>query len=116
MQHALEKGFYLFTFSGYSFLLSECQKSHTEAGGAGGEKGQIWREGVGLDTSQGCFSWHDRNWGGEEKWGAEGCWAVKLGGVMGLGVTSQYQPYIPYAVTGQTGLSVKVLGAAVAMD
>lgn len=43
---ALEKGFFLFTFSDYSFLLSESQKSHAETKGAGD------KEGVVLDTSR----------------------------------------------------------------
>lgn len=74
---ALEKSFFLFTFSDYSFLVSESQKSHAETKGAG------HKEGVVLDTSRAASAVITR--GGGEKWGAEGCWPVKLGGVMGLG-------------------------------
>lgn len=53
MQHALKKSFSLFTFSGYSLLLYESQKSHAETRGVAEKKAEV-REGsgVGLDTSR----------------------------------------------------------------
>lgn len=88
MQQALERGFSLFAFSGYSFLLSESQKSHAETRETGDKKGQSLEGRSWVRHNQSCFSWHNRNWGGGEKKGAEGCWPVKLGQIIGLGVRS----------------------------
>lgn len=48
------------------------------------KKGWSLKGGSRVRHKQGCFSWHYRDCGGGEKWGAEGYWPVKLRGIMGL--------------------------------